>query len=100
MNRWSWFRSAIPALLMAIPVLAHAQGVASGRSPLRTPQTDLATLRSEYVDAHNKKDAATMTAMFANDAVLILPDGSMLSGRAEIGKYLADGAKTSAHAVI
>ena len=100
MFRWSWFRSALPAMLLVIPTVAAAQGVAPGRVPLRTALTDLATLRTEYVDAFNKKDASAVTGMYANDAVLILPDGTMLSGQAEIGKRMADDAKTWPHAVI
>ena len=100
MSRWSWFRSALPAVLLTVPAVALAQGVTPGRAPLRTTHTELATLRTEYVDAFNKKDAAAVTAMYAANAVLILPDGTMLTGREEIGKRMADEAKGWPHAVI
>ena len=100
MSRWSWFRSAIPAMLLVVPTVATAQGVAPGRAALRTALTDLATLRTEYVDAFNKKDATAITAMYSTNAVLILPDGTMLTGRAAIGKRMADEAKSWPHAVI
>jgi len=100
MSRWSWFRPVLPVILLALPGVGTAQGVAPGRVPLRTALADLATLRTEYADAFNKKDAAAVTAMYANDAVLIFPDGTMLSGRSEIGKRMSDDAKTWPHAVI
>jgi len=100
MPRWSWFRTAFPAVLLAVPAIAAAQGVAPGRAALRTAHTELATLRTAYVDAFNKKDAAAVTAMYAPNAVMILPDGTMLTGKTEIGKRMADEAKGWPHAVV
>jgi uncharacterized protein (TIGR02246 family) len=91
---------AILLALMLIPSVAIAQGVAADRARLRTAMDDLRAVRTEYVEAYNKKDAATIMNLFADDAILIRPDGSMLTGTEEIGKAMTEESKDWAHAVI
>jgi uncharacterized protein (TIGR02246 family) len=86
--------------LMLIPSVALAQGVAADRARLRTALDDLRALRTEYIEAYNKKDANAVTNLYADDAILIQPDGTMLTGTEEIGKAMADAAPNWAHAVI
>jgi ketosteroid isomerase-like protein len=77
------------ALTVLVPALARAQGIEEPRIPLRTALNEIHTLREAYAEAYNKKDAATLTAMYEPDAVVIRPDGTLL-GRAAIGKALSE----------
>ena len=97
--RTSLTRAILLALLL-VPSVAVAQGVAADRARLRTAMDDLRAVRTEYVEAYNRKDAAAITAMYADDAILIQPDGTMLTGTEEIGKAMAEAAPTWAHSVI
>lgn len=81
------------ALTMGVPSLARAQGIEEPRIPLRTALNEINSLRAAYEEAYNRKDAATLTAMYEPDAVMIRPDGLLL-GRAAIGKALADESAT------
>ena len=76
------------ALVAAAP--AAAQGIETPRVPLRTALKELNTLRAEYASLYNKRDTASLTAMYLPDAVLIRPDGSMLKGKAAIGKAFSE----------
>ncbi|HUR95876.1 MAG TPA: DUF4440 domain-containing protein, partial [Gemmatimonadales bacterium] len=67
---------------------AAAQGVESPRVPLRTAIKEINTIRSEYADLYNRKDATALTAMYLPDAVVVRGDGSTLLGQAAIGKAL------------
>jgi uncharacterized protein (TIGR02246 family) len=87
------------ALALAAPAALAAQGIPANAPPLRTSLADLATLRATYVDAFNKKDAAAVTALYADDAVVILEDGQMLNGGLEIGARMAAEAPNWPHAV-
>lgn len=87
------------ALALAAPAALAAQGIPANAPPLRTSMADLATLRATYVDAFNKKDAAAVTALYADDAVVIMEDGQMLSGGLEIGAAMAAEAPNWPHAV-
>lgn len=82
----------VAALALAATSLAAAQGVEEPRVPLRTAIKEINTLRAEYADLYNKKDAAALTAMYLPDAVTIREDGSTLLGQAAIGKALAEEA--------
>lgn len=73
---------------------AYAQGIESPRVPLRTAIKEINTLRAEYADLYNKKNADALTAMYLPDAVVIRADGSTLLGQSAIGKALADEAPT------
>jgi ketosteroid isomerase-like protein len=89
------FRSSLP-FVAALAVLAAssavAQGVESPRVPLRTAIKEINTIRSEYADLYNRKDAAALTAMYLPDAVVIRGDGSTLVGQSAIGKALSEEA--------
>src|SRR5688500_7582412 len=91
---------ALLLALMLVPSAVFAQGVAADRARLRTALDDLRALRTEYVEAFNKKDAAAVTALYADDAILIQADGAMLVGSEAIGKAMADSASAWPHAVI
>jgi ketosteroid isomerase-like protein len=91
-------RASLSLALLAILATAAtspavAQGVESPRVPLRTAIQELNTLRAEYADLYNKKDAATITAMYLPDAVLVREDG-MLLGQAAIGAAMTAEAPT------
>jgi ketosteroid isomerase-like protein len=82
----------VAGLAFVATSLAAAQGVEAPRVPLRTAIKEINTLRAEYADLYNKKDAAALTAMYLPDAVMIRDDGSTLLGQAAIGKVLAEEA--------
>jgi uncharacterized protein (TIGR02246 family) len=102
MTSRSWFRASLASaalLLLAVPA-AMAQGVEAPRLPLRTALDELNTVRTEYAEAFNAKNAAAVTDMYAEDAMLVSGDGTLLKGKAAIGMWLADGAKGWPHMVI
>lgn len=84
----------VAAVALLATSLAHAQGVEAPRVPLRTALAEINTLRSEYAEAYNKKDAAALTAVYLPDAIVIRPDGSTLIGRSAIGKAMAEESPT------
>jgi ketosteroid isomerase-like protein len=89
------FRARLFLLAALAPLAvstATAQGVESPRVPVRTAIKEINTIRSEYADLYNKKDAAALTSMYLADAVLIRGDGSTLLGKAAIGKALGEDA--------
>lgn len=99
----NWYRRAVPLVLAAsvlVPAIAAGQGVESPRIPLRTALSDLATLRTSYVDAFNGKDAKAVAALYTDDAVVITEEGQMIMGRAEIAKSMEKDAANWPHAVI
>jgi ketosteroid isomerase-like protein len=73
---------------------AHAQGIESPRVPVRTAIKEINTIRAEYADLYNKKNAGALTAMYLPDAVVIRADGSTLLGKSAIGKALGEEAPT------
>ena len=79
------------ALLTTSP--AAAQGIDAPRVPVRTAIKEINTLRAEYAELYNRKDAAALTAMYLPDAVVIRADGSTLLGREAIGKAFAEEAE-------
>jgi ketosteroid isomerase-like protein len=90
-------RSSLPfiALLGILATSsASAQGVESPRVPLRTARQEINTLRAEYADLYNHKNATALTAMYLPDATVIRSDGSTLEGRDAIGKALAEEASS------
>ena len=103
MSRRMWSHRVIPPLLalgLLGPSVALGQGIEANRRPLRTSLAEIATLRTAYVDAFNKKDHATITAMFAPEAIIIYGDGTMASGWEAIGKAMADSSVNWNHAVV
>lgn len=91
--------SLLALLGLAMPAAAHAQ-IPDSMIPLRTVQTELNTFRAEYADNYNKKNAAALAGMYAEDAVFIAADGSVVSGKKAIGEMLAKDAPTFGHVVI
>jgi uncharacterized protein (TIGR02246 family) len=84
----------VAAVALLATSLAHAQGVEAPRVPLRTAISEINTIRAEYAEAYNKKDAASLTAVYLPDAIVIRPDGSTLMGRSAIGKAMAEESPT------
>lgn len=82
-----------------IPATVAAQ-IEEGRVPLQTAMTELARFRGRYAETFNQKDATALTAMYAEDAVTLLPDGRVLVGREAIGKQLMTDAPNWPHMVI
>lgn len=102
MSRSRWSTRAVPLLLsfaLTAPSVAVAQGIEEPRIPLRTALAELSTLRTEYVDAFNRKDAAAVASMYDSDATLISDQGSMKGGEA-IREMMTTEAPTWPHAVI
>jgi uncharacterized protein (TIGR02246 family) len=84
----SWLCFAL--LLIAVaPSLARGQGVKTPHTPLRTSADEIRELREAYTDAFNKKDTATVAAMYSPDAILIRGNGSVLVGQDAIRKAFA-----------
>src|SRR5690348_11339343 len=98
------FRNVLPvALLFGAAVLSPSAVTAQieeGRVPLRTAVTELNTLRSEYADNYNRKDHAGVTNLFDDDAIVLLSDGTVVMGKAAIGKKNAAEAAKWPHIVI
>jgi ketosteroid isomerase-like protein len=82
----------VAALAFVATSLAAAQGIEAPRVPLRTAIKEINTLRAQYADLYNQKDAGALTAMYLPDAVLVRGDGSTVVGQAAIGKALAEEA--------
>ena len=92
-RRASLSLALVAVLATAAASPAIAQGVEAPRVPLRTAIKELNTLRAEYADLYNRKDAAAITAMYLPDAVLVREDGSTLLGREAIGAAMTAEAK-------
>jgi ketosteroid isomerase-like protein len=71
---------------------AQGQGIESPRVPVRTAIKEINTLRAEYADLYNKKNARALTAMYLPDAIVVRADGSTLLGQSAIGKTMTDEA--------
>ncbi len=85
----SWLPLAVSLVLVA-PSVAGAQGIERPRIPLKTALSEIRAFREAYADAYNKKDSATVTSMYAPEAIMIGADGAVLSGKDAIGKSLGD----------
>jgi uncharacterized protein (TIGR02246 family) len=82
-------------LLLATPLAARAQ-IEEPRIPLQTKQNEVNRFRLEYADAFNRKDGASVAAMFAADAIFVDADGTMLSGIDRIRSNLTRDVASSA----
>ena len=91
-NRRARFSLLVAALAFVVTSLAQAQGIETPRVPVRTAIKEINTLRAEYADLYNNKNASALTAMYAPDAVVIRPDGTTLLGQAAIGKKMGEEA--------
>ncbi|MEO5825586.1 MAG: nuclear transport factor 2 family protein [Gemmatimonadales bacterium] len=91
--------SFLLALLAVAPMALQAQ-IAPDRVRLRTALADIGTLRTEYAEAWNKKDAAAIAKMYTKDAVAMNADGSVLNGYDAILGAMKAGAAEFPHLVI
>ena len=81
----------VVSLAFLLPNVANGQGIEKPRVPIRTALDELRVIREEYAEAFNKKDTATLVAMYAADATLIGGDGNVLKGKEAIQKSLEAG---------
>lgn len=86
------------ALALA-PTVATAQ-IEEPRIPLQTKLSELNRFRVEYAEAWNKKDTATLIAMWSDDAMFNDADGQAYRGRDAVRKWYNDRAANMPHLVI
>lgn len=94
---------AVPLMLalgLTAPAVAAAQGIEEPRIPLRTALAELGTLRTEYVEAFNAKNATAVADMYASDAIYVDRDGAMTVGDSAIRAGITEAAPEWPHAVI
>lgn len=84
---------------LAGPATAAAQ-IPDSTIPLRTIIDELNTVRAEYAENYNKKDAAALAKMYAEDAVAVTDEGKTLVGKKAITEYFTKEAPTFGHIVI
>jgi uncharacterized protein (TIGR02246 family) len=77
----------IAGALVLSTTTAHAQVVARIEGSARPAAAELAAVRAAFVDALNSRDAARLGALYAADAVVVLSDGRVLHGAADIGAH-------------
>jgi uncharacterized protein (TIGR02246 family) len=83
--------SVVVAVVVATSsVTLHAQIATSIAAALATEAADLADVRDEYRAAATNRDAAALTELFADDAVLVAADRAVVRGRQEIASYFAN----------
>jgi ketosteroid isomerase-like protein len=101
MSRRSLFRLAVP-LVLAVTLVgtAAAQGVETPHIPLRTVIDQLNSTRAAYVEAFNAKNAAAVTAMYLDEAIVIEPNGDQIAGAKAIGERMSKNAPTWPHMVL
>jgi uncharacterized protein (TIGR02246 family) len=103
MSRHSWLSRVVPVALtlgLATPAIVAAQGVEEPRIPLRTALMELNTLRTEYAEAFNRKDAAAVASVYSSDAVIIDGRGARVSGADAIRQYIDARASEGGHMVL
>jgi uncharacterized protein (TIGR02246 family) len=79
----------IVSLAFVLPNVASGQGIERPRVPVRTALDELRVLRAAYSEAFNKDDTAALADMYAQDAIVIRGDGTVLTGKDAIQKDLA-----------
>ena len=95
-------RSAFLPLALVLtlgPTVASAQ-IEEPRIPLQTKLSELNRFRTEYAEAFNRKDAAALAAMYAQDAIINDADGTSIMGGEKIQQFLTQGASQFPHMVI
>lgn len=76
-------------LVFVVTSVASGQGIRQPHTPLRKTADEIRELREAYTDAFNKKDSATVAAMYSPDAIFIRGNGSVLVGQDAIRKAFA-----------
>jgi uncharacterized protein (TIGR02246 family) len=84
----------VAALALLVPSLAGAQGIEAPRVAVRTAVREINALRAEYAAGMSDKNVDALTAVYADDAIVIQPDGNVVVGRKAIGESLAQQAPT------
>jgi uncharacterized protein (TIGR02246 family) len=84
----------MPLLLVLMAVFAPAADAPMvmrvDTSIAQSADEEISVVRAEYVAAANARDAARLTALYAPDALISLPDGMSLTGAAEIGQHFKE----------
>jgi ketosteroid isomerase-like protein len=65
-------------MLFAMPVAVYSQS------------DGIDQVRQEYLAATSARDAARVAGLFAGDALLVAPDGTLVHGREQIAKYFSE----------
>jgi uncharacterized protein (TIGR02246 family) len=86
-------RSILGVVVAAIIVAVSAPASAQSTDPANSP---LAAVGKQYVEAFNRKDAAAVAALFADDAVRVNAQG-IIRGREAIQKATKDGLDAGGH---
>ena len=82
-------RRASPALLPALLLLAACQHVPAGRAG--DDEAAVHAVVTRYESASNEGDAVALAALYADDALLLPPDGGIVSGHDAILAFWQDG---------
>jgi uncharacterized protein (TIGR02246 family) len=82
----AWRQTLI--LACAVLLLAIAPTRAEDRSVLRR---EIEAMHVRYLDAFNHRDAAALSALFAENAIFIDPAGKVASGRNNIERMFSEG---------
>jgi uncharacterized protein (TIGR02246 family) len=82
----AWRQTLI--LTCAVSLLAIAPTRAEDRSVLRR---EIEAMHVRYLDAFNHRDAAALSALFAENAIFIDPAGKVASGRNNIERMFSEG---------
>lgn len=91
--------TAVFGLVFVTPGVVAAQ-IEEGRVPLQTAMSELERFRGRYAELFNQKNVQDLTAMYAEDAVVITADGTVAAGREAIAAAMAAAAPTWPHMVI
>jgi ketosteroid isomerase-like protein len=82
-------RRAAPAIACALLLLASACRPAG--APAEDDDRAIREVVSRYEAASNEGDAEALAALYADDALLLPPDGGLVSGREAILEFWQDG---------
>jgi ketosteroid isomerase-like protein len=88
MMRWTGFVVGLGAILVT-----GACGAAPEMAMQGTPEDELILrgVADQYVAAFNAGDAAALAAMVSDDYMVVVPDGSTISGKAGVEQMEAEG---------
>jgi ketosteroid isomerase-like protein len=65
--------------------------IEEGRIPLQTAMSELSRFRDAYGENYNRKDLTALASMYDTSAVVIMPNGAVLKGRAAISQSMTSG---------
>jgi ketosteroid isomerase-like protein len=86
-------------LALAAPAVVRAQ-IEEPRIPLQTKLSELNRFRVEYAENYNKKDVAAVAAMYSNDVIVTMANGTVLKGIDQVRQSLTTDLASGPHLVI